>query len=367
MVLKVTYSINPDPEAAAKEILLNCSGLDPSAVLFFASSRFNPESISKSMKNAFQKATVIGCSTSGELISGKMLKQSVVAMVCESDTIGDIAVDIINLNEPGSTETILTQLAGKYGKKPLELDPEKYVGIILIDGLSCAEERVMERLSDLTNITVIGGSAGDDLAFKKTWVYADGRVYENSALLAVLKPAVKFDFIKTQSFCSLKKKLTATKVDESTRKVLEFNNKPALVAYSESLGIQKETANSSFMKYPVGLISDNEPYVRSPQRTEGDAMYFYCQIREGMELDILESTNIIEDTKKAITDKQKEVGKILGLINFHCILRTLDLEQQGKTEDYGKIFSDIPMIGFSTYGEEYIGHINQTSTMLIFY
>jgi len=49
-----------------------------------------------------------------------------------------------------------------------------------------------------------------------------------------------------------------------------------------------------------------------------------------------------------------------------CILRTLELESKGITEAYGKLFTDIPTIGFSTYGEEYIGHINQTSTMLVF-
>lgn len=36
------------------------------------------------------------------------------------------------------------------------------------------------------------------------------------------------------------------------------------------------------------------------------------------------------------------------------------------TEAYGKIFSDIPTVGVSTYGEEFIGHTNQTATMLVF-
>ena len=79
-----------------------------------------------------------------------------------------------------------------------------------------------------------------------------------------------------------------------------------------------------------------------------------------------ESTDIIKDTKQAIEDKKNEIGSISGIINFHCILRTLELEQKGTTEEYGKIFTDIPTIGFSTYGEEYMGHINQTSTMLVF-
>jgi hypothetical protein len=53
------------------------------------------------------------------------------------------------------------------------------------------------------------------------------------------------------------------------------------------------------------------------------------------------------------------------LINFNCILRTLELKAKNEEDSYGKIFSDIPTIGFRTYGEEYIGHINQTSVMLV--
>jgi hypothetical protein len=48
---------------------------------------------------------------------------------------------------------------------------------------------------------------------------------------------------------------------------------------------------------------------------------------------------------------------------FNCILRTLDLKKQDKTEAFGKLFVK-PTIGLSTYGEAYIGHINQTATIL---
>ena len=182
----------------------------------------------------------------------------------------------------------------------------------------------------------------------------------------MIKPSIGFDFIKTQSFTPSKQILEATKVDEPGRKVLEFNHKPALVAYADALGLSVEAASGQFMAHPLGLMAGNEPYVRSPQKTVDNEIVFYCNISQGMSLSILNNTDIVDDTRKAVQSKSKEMGVIAGIINFHCILRTLELENRGLTDQYGKVFADIPTIGFSTYGEEYIGHINQTSTMLVF-
>jgi hypothetical protein len=121
-----------------------------------------------------------------------------------------------------------------------------------------------------------------------------------------------------------------------------------------------------FMHHPVGLMAEGEPHVRSPQRVEGEAMYFYCNVKEGIARSVLESTDIMTDTRSALADKEREMSGIGAFINFHCILQTLELEVLGLTEDYGRIFADIPPIGFSTYNEEFIGHINQTPTMLAF-
>lgn len=92
---------------------------------------------------------------------------------------------------------------------------------------------------------------------------------------------------------------------------------------------------------------------------------FYCNIKEGMQLQLLESTDIVTDTNAAVQRIISGNPKIAGIINFHCILRTLELKDKCQTDAYGQIFANIPIIGLSTYGEEFIGHINQTSTMLI--
>ncbi len=367
MNVKISYSTKENVNDAIEDIKEQFTDIDPRMVLYFASSVFDQENLSQQMQNAFNSATVFGCSTAGEIVSGKMLKRSIVAMAFNSDAIEDVKVEIVeNIKEGNNVEAAFSAFGVYYGTSMAELDFKKYVGIILVDGLSGAEERLMDRIGDLTNVTFVGGSAGDDLKFEKTFVFAGNKAYTNAALLALIKPKIGFDIIKSQSFCGTDKTLVATKVNVEGREVIEFNNRPASVVYAEAIGTSVDKAPDYFMSNPVGLMFGDEPYVRSPQQIKGEKMVFYCNVLEGMELSLLTSTDIVKDTKEAIDDKKKELGNISAIINFHCILRTLELESKGITDAYGKLFTDIPTIGFSTYGEEYIGHINQTSTMLVF-
>lgn len=369
MNIKTASSKNSSPSGAVAELQRELQSIAPKMVLYFASSHFDPESLAKAMQEAFPSATVFGCSTAGEIVSGAMLKNSVVAMGFNANVIADVAVEVMpEIAQQSGTAVpqAFARLEKHFGTSMRDLDSTKHVGIVLIDGLSGSEEAVMEKIGDLTDVFFVGGSAGDDLKFQGTYVYANGKAYTNAALLALVKPACKFAFIKTASFKPTGCMLTPTKVDPVKRQVLEFDNRPAAAAYAGMLGTSVEDLPKHFMNKPLGLMSGNDPYVRSPQRVADGSVLFYCGLREGMPLEILEGTNIIEDTKKAIEDEKAKLGGIQGLINFHCILRTLDLEARGETEAYAKLFTTIPTIGFSTYGEEFLGHVNQTSVMLCF-
>jgi len=367
MNITTAYSTEPNPEKAAMQIQSQLTGCDPRAVIFFASSQYDPRLICESMQKAFPQAETFGCSTSGEIVSGKMMKNAIVAMGLTSDVIQDLNLQVVeHIQTENRVEEAFKGFAAYFKAAPYDMGVDEYVGLILVDGLRMAEEKLMDRIGELSNLFFIGGSAGDDLKFSQTWVYANGKAYTDAALLALLKPKVKFSFIKTQSFKPCAAKLVATKVKLSERKVIEFNHKPAAAAYAEAVGTTADKADQFFMSNPVGLVIDDEPYVRSPQRIENDAMHFYCNVMEGMEMSLLESSDIVQDTRAAVAEKLDQCAHISGIINFNCILRTLELEKNGMTEAYADIFSDIPTIGFSTYGEEFIGHINQTSTMLVF-
>jgi hypothetical protein len=366
MSVQTAYSTKPLPDAVA-ELESHLAGGQPRVVLFFASADYDPEAISRQMQSAFPGACVAGCSTAGEIVDSKMLTGSVVAMALGGEVVEDAAAVVVgDLNAEANVRDAFAKLESHFQAPASSWDVEKYVGLVLIDGLSGAEERLIEKLGDCTDVFFVGGSAGDDMKFQTTHVYAGGEAYPHGAVLVLLRLRKSFAIVKTQSFKLIGKSLTATTVDEPHRTVIEFDGKPALAAYAEALGIAPAEAPAQFMRHPLGLIIEGEPFVRSPWRTDGGRIIFYCQIKEGMELAVLEAADIVADTRQAIESQKAALGPIAGLIDFHCILRTQQLRTEKRCDRYGEVFDGIPHIGFSTYGEAYLGHLNQTSTILLF-
>lgn len=365
-MIKTAFSTQASAAAAVAELKQQSAGTDPRVILCFASPRYDPAALSQELKTAFPKACIAGCTTAGEIVSGKMLSGSVVAMFLDSAVVGRAACAIVEHIAGGAgARAALSTLASEFGMPLSAMDIQKYAGIVLFDGLSGAEERLMEEIGDLTDLFFVGGSAGDDLAFKSTHVFANGVAYTDAALLLLLEIPGGFDIIKTQSFVPAGKTLVATEVDVPNRTVIRFDGKPAVTAYAEAVGAAPEKAAGEFMLHPLGLMVDGQPYVRSPQRVQDQAMAFYCRINEGAELQVLNGTDILADTRAALAAKLAEMGQISGIVDFHCILRTLELRAEKRCDEYGRVFGDIPAVGFSTYGEAYLGHINQTSTMLV--
>jgi hypothetical protein len=367
MAIKPVYSMETSPEKNAADLAAQLSDLSPRFILFFASSSFEPAALAAAMQKQFPTAKIIGCTTAGELVNEKVLRNSVVAMAFDDEAMEDVAIGVVqNLKTENQVPQVFAAFEEHTGQKMLALDVKQYVGLILIDGLSGAEEKVMDKIGDLTDILFVGGSAADDMKLQTTYVFADGRAYTNAAVLALLKPKTGFEVVKTQSFCDMKKVLKATRVNEAERIVYEFDGEPAREAYARAVGLPVEQASSKFMDQPFGVMVEGEPYVRGLKQFQDEALVFFCHIKEGMELNLLQATDILEDTRAVVQARKDKLGQISGLIHFNCCFRALQLEQWGQWEEYGKIFADIPTVGFSTYGEQYLGHINQTSTMLFF-
>jgi hypothetical protein len=362
--VRVAQSSSSSAADAAEELRAQLGDDAHALVVYFASPAYPQAELAKALHLTLGARHTIGCSTAGEIISGSMSKRSVVAMALGDDDIRDLSVQVVGtLSDPASLDRALRGMEYDFGTPVRELDVSTHVGLVLMDGMTHGEERFLDALGDRTDLLFVGGSAGDDLAFKETWVSADGYASTRGAILAVFKPTRGFEVIKTQSFVESGKRLVATKVDEQLRIIHEFDGRPADEAYAAAIGITTAELPDRWMAHPLGLMDDGEPFVRSPARLAGSGIEFFCSVKTGMELSVLTSTDIVAETRQAI--EAKSSGGATALINFNCILRTLDLEHRGQSEAYGDVFRPLPTIGFSTYGEAYVGHVNQTATMLL--
>ena len=78
-MIKTAFSTQADPTAALADIRQQLGGMEPRLVLYFVSPAFDQQGIARAFADSFHGAQVIGCSSSGEIVTGRMLdRKSVV-------------------------------------------------------------------------------------------------------------------------------------------------------------------------------------------------------------------------------------------------------------------------------------------------
>jgi hypothetical protein len=239
-------------------------------------------------------------------------------------------------------------------------------GLLLIDGLSLREEPVTHALQDgLGGIRMIGGSAGDDLKFERTWVFQDGAFRTDSAMLLLLTTGFPFRVIKTQHFVSDGERMVVTDVDAARRVVKEINGLPAVEEYGRVVGVGPECLTPNhFATCPVVVMIDGTDFVRSIQQANPDgSLTFYCAIDEGVVLRVAHGADLVGKLEASLAELSEELGGVQGMLVCDCILRNLEATRDGSKEAIGELFRRYKAVGFSTYGEQFAGvHVNQTLT-----
>lgn len=239
-------------------------------------------------------------------------------------------------------------------------------GMLLIDGLSVAEENVIANLyAALGDIPIVGGSAGDDLGFARTRVYHDGQFRSGGAVFAVFLTARPFTTFKTQHFTPGGQKLVITAAVPEKRIVTEINGLPAAQEYARFVGLAVDKLEPMiFSKYPVMLKIGGEYYVRSIQKVnENESLTFYCAIDEGLVLTIANGVDIVSNLKETFAGIRRKIPEPALVLGFECILRRQEVAEKGVADEMASLMVDNNVIGFHTYGERFNAiHVNQTLT-----
>ena len=364
------YAKASDAETAVADLARQYADFPISSLLYFASSDYDGAKVSALMRDAFPGTQTFGCSSNGEITPFGIQYGGIGAMafgVEEGQTV--VATLAENMaTDPAALNTALSNLEGKLGANLMDLDFREYFGIILFDGRVPRMDLFIDRIGNLSDIIFIGGYASDDFSFKKLGVFMDGVRYEGAAVLIVVRPGGKFKLIKTQSARPTGKSFLITSADENANIVHTLDKRPALDVYAEALGLTRaDLTSDTFLHNPMGIMAAGQPFIRTISHGLDDGgMSLYFAAKEGMRLEMMKPGDIVETTRQELEKAREELGSIRAIVDFDCVHRDVLLCQTGREAGYAELFAGIEAAGFSTFGEAYIGQINQTGVMAVF-
>ncbi|MFF0203698.1 FIST signal transduction protein [Streptomyces sp. NPDC005017] len=353
------------------ELERGSAGRAVTALLYFASSAYDPEVLAPAVAARFPDAVVVGCSTAGEFTDLHNGTGGISAVALPADVITHAAAVLGDLGEdPGrGTASALRTLEGLTHAQLRHLDPARHVGFVLIDGVRGAEEQVNDMLGNAAPLlNFVGGSAGDDFALESTWVAVGADVSYEGVALMVCRSAVPFEIVKTCSFTPAGTLLRVTRADPEARLVHEFDGRPAAEAYADAVGVPLASLDvDTFMARPLGLMIDGHPWIRTPQGVApGGALRFWAQILPGMEVEVMRPGALLPDTHAVLRRARLGLGGAAGAVLFNCGFRRLEMDARNLSPAFPAALDGIRTAGFHTYGESWLGHVNQTLTGVVF-
>jgi hypothetical protein len=356
-----------DPDAAIAELAAQISQPGMSGVILYCSPAYDLTRLGAAIAAAFGETPVVGCTSAGQLTPTGFQRGGVTALSLASPAL----ILTPHLLTPLTSARACAAALGDRlrARPPLPADWRSF-GMVLIDGLSLAEERLASALYEcLPDLPLFGGSAGDDLTFTRTAVYHGGQFHAGAAVLAVVDTLVPFNLFRFQHFEPTATSLVITDADPDRRVLREINGAPAALAYAAAVGVPVEQLDADvFARAPLLVNLGGEFYVRSIYKHDprDHSLTLLCAIEDGLVVRLGRGTDIVAAATAAL-DEAVEVVPTEGgdplILGCDCILRRLEFEHAQADDAMGALYAARNVFGFSTYGEQFRGvHINQTFT-----
>lgn len=362
------HSISRDAATAARELHTALDQDGAALVLFFCSSKYDLSELAGEINRLFGDTPVLGCTTSGELGPAGYQDFSLSGISLPAEDFSAVFASIGDLGHFALTEgqAMSQALRIELESRMPEAGPDNTFAFMMIDGLSIREEQVVRAFKNgIGKIPLFGGSAGDDMAFSRTMVFFDKGFHPEAAVLLLVTTKLPFMIFRTQHFVTEEERLVVTEADVVHRIVKEINGLPAAQEYARLIGAPAaELRPSLFAAWPVVVLIDGTDYVRSIQKVNEDgSLSFFSAIDEGLVLRVARGRDLLGNLRRCFAGIREKIGEPQLVIACDCILRKMEIVQDGLKDAVGEVMLKNAVVGFNTYGEQIDGvHVNQTLT-----
>lgn len=364
MSLKCIYLIFKTPNMKVQQISLTennwnskLSSLDFDANLFllFISPDFSfKQDVLNAINKQYAKATVIGCSTAGEISDTSVNDRtiSLTAIKLDKVTYEKKAVKIEDMADSFD--------AGKSLASKLYSEDLRHL-IVLSDGLNVNGADLVSGLkSKLPNVSITGGLAADGSDFNETFLINDNAIVDKTIIgLGFYGDNLKVGYSSKGGWDSFGIERLVTKSNNNI--LYELDGMPALEIYKSFLGDEAKNLPSSGLLFPLSMRVEGstQPVVRTilAVSEEDQSLTFAGNIPEGayvrlMKANIDRLINGAEDSAVLANKEQQDKSELAILIS--CVGRRLVLKQmvEEEVEVVREVVGDKPCItGFYSYGE----------------
>ena len=304
---------------------------------------------------------IIGSSTDGEIIDGKVTKKQI---ILNFNIFEDTHIKTNIVEKTSDNKNLGKDLASSI------ITPNTKLIITFADGLHVNGEDFIKGIESVSNVIIAGGLAGDNAEFQETFVFNEKKITSNGAVGAslnsdILKINNEFGF----NWEGIGKIMTVTKADGNI--VYEIDGKTPVEIYKYYFGedISKNIVKVG-VEFPLILKKGNINIARAVLgQNEDGSLLFAGNINTGDKVQFGYG-NIASILKKDETlIKSLQRFDIESIFIYSCMARRrflnhlIDLELAP--------FSNITNTsGFFTYGEFFTHNntnllLNQTMTILI--
>lgn len=364
--IKDSYQAGKD---AAQKALTEMGCSHPDFVLVFSTDGLDQKEMIEGIRVITGKASLIGCCRAGVISKEGLFTDSIVVLALRSDVlqISTGMVNDISQNPRLAGEKVAKAVLDKEPAKGYKYPPTL---IMLPDGLTCnvceLVRGVYENLGPAYQL--VGGGAGDNVRFIKTYQFIDDKVYHDAISFALITSKAPIGIGIGHGWSPVGRPLVVTKSEGNI--IREIEGRPAFEAYLDYFGevapkLTPENFPEFGMKHPLGLPDITGAYtIRDPLKVEEDgSILCVAEVPESSVVRIMKGDNksVIQAAKESAQKAVNSIGKKkpgLALV-FDCVSRLLLLGKDAQRElDVIRdvIGKDVPLIGFFTFGE--IGSAN---------
>ncbi|NPA11171.1 MAG: diguanylate cyclase, partial [Epsilonproteobacteria bacterium] len=230
--------------------------------------------IVNTIKQSYPNANIIGSTTDGEIIDGKVTSKNIVISVSVFDK-----AKVKTLLMQKNTKSL--QFGEEFAKRIIT--PNSKVLIAFTDGLHMNGEDFLKGIEKVSDIIVAGGMAGDNGKFRSTYIFDKDNILDNGAVGAVIEGDIKVYNDFGFNWEGVGKKLKVTKAIKNI--VYEIDGKKPVDIYKHYLGIEDVVRVG--VQFPLIVHKNGLKIARAViGQNEDGSLIFAGNVDEGDEVQI---------------------------------------------------------------------------------